>query len=131
MKKVKKGNDIAIYWPENKNPFFLICPWQGVHFILRNGESQAPDGRYRYSYYVNGKQKNLYSWKLELHDKLPAGKRQCKSLREQEKELQLQQFQGIRQENMTVMELTERYIKIRDVSLKKQPRQDIKQHYNY
>ena len=25
----------------------------------RNGESQAPDGRYRYSYYVNGKQKNL------------------------------------------------------------------------
>lgn len=85
--------------------------------ILRNGESQAPDGRYRYSYYVNGKQKNLYSWKLELHDKLPAGKRQCKSLREQE--------------NMTVMELTERYIKIRDVSLKKQPRQDIKQHYNY
>ena len=32
MKKVKKGNDIAIYWPENKNPFFLICPWQGVHF---------------------------------------------------------------------------------------------------
>jgi len=26
MKKVKKGNDIAIYWPENKNPFFLICP---------------------------------------------------------------------------------------------------------
>ena len=99
--------------------------------ILRNGESQAPDGRYRYSYYVNGKQKNLYSWKLELHDKLPAGKRQCKSLREQEKELQLQQFQGIRQENMTVMELTERYIKIRDVSLKKQPRQDIKQHYNY
>lgn len=36
--------------------------------ILRNGESQAPDGRYRYSYYVNGKQKNLYSWKLELHD---------------------------------------------------------------
>ena len=87
--------------------------------ILRNGESQAPDGRYRYSYYVNGKQKNLYSWKLELHDKLPAGKRQCKSLREQEKELQLQQFQGIRQENMTVMELTERYVKIRDVSLKK------------
>ena len=34
MKKVKKGNDIAIYWPENKNPFFLICPWQGVHFKL-------------------------------------------------------------------------------------------------
>ena len=32
MKKVIKENDIAIYWLENKNPFFLICPWQGVHF---------------------------------------------------------------------------------------------------
>lgn len=87
--------------------------------ILRNGESQAPDGRYRYSYYVDGKQKNLYSWRLELHDKLPAGRRKCKSLREMEKELQLQQFQGIHQENMTVVELVERYLTIRDVSLKK------------
>ena len=26
MKKVIKQNDIAIYWLENKNPFFLICP---------------------------------------------------------------------------------------------------------
>lgn len=90
--------------------------------ILRNGESQAPDGRYRYSYYVDGKQKNLYSWRLELHDKLPAGRRKCKSLREMEKELQLQQFQGIRQENMTVVELVERYLTIRDVSLKKTTR---------
>lgn len=90
--------------------------------ILRNGESQAPDGRYRYSYYIDGKQRNLYSWKLELHDKLPAGKRQCRSLRELEKELQLQQFQGIRQENMTVVELVERYLTIRDVSLKKTTR---------
>ena len=31
--------------------------------ILQNGESQMADGRYRYSYYVSGKQKNLYSWK--------------------------------------------------------------------
>ena len=95
--------------------------------ILRNGESQAPDGRYRYSYYIDGKQRNLYSWKLELHDKLPAGKRQCRSLRELEKELQLQQFQGIRQENMTVVELVERYLTIRDVSLKKTTRAIIRQ----
>ena len=33
--------------------------------ILQNGESQMSDGRYRYFYYVGGKQKNLYSWKLE------------------------------------------------------------------
>ena len=90
--------------------------------ILRNGESQAPDGRYRYSYYVDGKQKNIYSWKLELHDKLPAGRRPCKPLREQEKELQLLQFQDIHQEKMTVVELVERYITIHDLSLKKTTR---------
>ena len=32
MKKAKKDNDIAICWLENHNPFFLICPWQRVHF---------------------------------------------------------------------------------------------------
>ena len=32
MKKVMKRNDMAIYWLENQNPFFLKCPWQGVHF---------------------------------------------------------------------------------------------------
>jgi DNA-binding Xre family transcriptional regulator len=26
MKKVTKQKDIAIYWLENENPFFLICP---------------------------------------------------------------------------------------------------------
>ena len=35
--------------------------------ILRNGESQRSDGRYVYVYVDgNGKQKFLYSWKLEL-----------------------------------------------------------------
>lgn len=66
--------------------------------ILQNGESQTADGRYRYSYYVSGKQKNLYSWKLEKNDRLPAGKRECVALREQEKELQLQNLQGINPE---------------------------------
>lgn len=66
--------------------------------ILQNGESQMADGRYRYSYYVSGKQKNLYSWKLKKNDRLPAGKRECVALREQEKELQLQNLQGINPE---------------------------------
>ena len=35
MKKVIKEIDIAIYWLENINPFFLICPWQGVHFMAQ------------------------------------------------------------------------------------------------
>ena len=43
--------------------------------LLREGESQCKDGRYRYTYYENGKQKAIYSWKLEAKDKLPVGKR--------------------------------------------------------
>ena len=87
--------------------------------ILQNGESQMADGRYRYSYYVSGKQKNLYSWKLEKNDRLPAGKRECVALREQEKELQLQNLQGVNPEKMTVLELVERYLAIKDLSVKK------------
>ena len=30
--------------------------------LLRAGESQDKEGRYRYSYYENGKQKSFYSW---------------------------------------------------------------------
>ena len=51
--------------------------------ILRNGESQRPDGRYVYKYYdIMKKPHFLYSWKLEPTDKLPAGKRDDLSLRE-------------------------------------------------
>ena len=40
--------------------------------ILRNGESQRPDGRYVYKYYdILKKPHFLYSWKLEPTDKLP------------------------------------------------------------
>ena len=87
--------------------------------ILRDRESQTPDGRYRYSYYENGKKKSFYSWKLEKNDRLPAGKRECVSLREQEKELQLKNLQGVNPEKMTVLELVERYLAIKDLSVKK------------
>ena len=54
--------------------------------ILRNGESQRADGRYAFVYTdCFGKQKFLYSWKLESIDPLPAGRRPCQSLREKEK----------------------------------------------
>lgn len=72
--------------------------------ILRDRESQAPDGRYRYSYYENGKKKSFYFWKLEKNDRLPAGKRECVALREQEKELQLQNLQGVNPDKMTVLD---------------------------
>lgn len=87
--------------------------------ILRDRESQTPDGRYRYSYDENGKKKSFYSWKLEKNDRLPAGKRECVSLREQEKELQLKNLQGVNPEKMTVLELVERYLAIKDLSVKK------------
>ena len=56
--------------------------------ILRNGESQRKDGRYAFKYSdANGKAQFVYSWKLESTDKLPAGKRDCLSLREKEKQI--------------------------------------------
>lgn len=79
--------------------------------ILRDGESQRPDGRYRFSFYENGVQKNLYSWKLEKTDKLPAGKRNCVALREQIAELRKSQEKGMLFQGggMTVLELVTKY----------------------
>ena len=81
--------------------------------ILRNGESQRKDGRYRYTYVDNnGNQKDIYSWKLESTDKVPYGKRECVSLREQIKELNRKAVLGIitKSDSITVLELTKRYI---------------------
>ena len=79
--------------------------------ILRDRESQCKDGRYRYTYYVSGKQKCLYSWKLERTDRLPKGKRECVALRDQIAELNKVQSQGIAYHGggMTVLELVDKY----------------------
>lgn len=79
--------------------------------ILRDRESQCKDGRYRYTYYVSGKQKCLYSWKLERTDRLPKGKRECVALRDQIAELNKMQAQGIAYQGggMTVLELVDKY----------------------
>ena len=56
--------------------------------ILHDGESQRADGRYAYKYIdVDGKAKFVYSWKLIDTDTVPRGKRDCISLRTQEKEV--------------------------------------------
>ena len=39
--------------------------------LLRRGESIRADGKYQFKYYVNGKPKFVYSWRLEPTDKLP------------------------------------------------------------
>ena len=80
--------------------------------LLRAGESQGKEGRYRYSYYENGKQKSFYSWKLEPTDKLPAGKKECVSLREQIEKLQKKQllYGKYSESSYTVLDLVERYV---------------------
>ena len=81
--------------------------------VLRNGESQRPDGRYVYKYVdLLHKQHFLYSWKLEPTDKLPAGKKDDLSLREKIRQLQKDLDDGIDTERagMTVLELVKRYL---------------------
>ena len=58
--------------------------------ILRTGESQRKDGRYAYKYTDStGKPLFVYAWKLVATDKTPAGKRDDISLREKEKEKEI------------------------------------------
>ena len=83
--------------------------------ILRDGESQdSKTKRYVYTYYVNGKQQKLYSWKLESTDRLPSGKRDCISLREKIAELKKKSALGLEATNMTVSELVDKYTKTRN-----------------
>lgn len=81
--------------------------------ILRNGESQRKDGRYAFKYVdTNGRIQFVYSWKLEKTDKLPAGKRDDISLREKERMIQRDIFDGIVPNGgeMTVLQLVEKYV---------------------
>ena len=82
--------------------------------ILRNGESQRADGRYAFVYTdCYGKQKFLYSWKLEPTDSLPVGRRPCQSLREKEK-IVLREIEDCITPyggNLTVLELVKKYIR--------------------
>ena len=54
--------------------------------ILRTGESQEADGRYKYRYIdANGKRKSVYSWRLVATDSVLYGKKDNAPLRDQEK----------------------------------------------
>ena len=80
--------------------------------LLREGETQNADGRYRYSYIdSNGKRKQIYSWRLTMTDPLPRGKRECVALREQEREIrkEIDLHKGISANSMTVYELVQWY----------------------
>lgn len=70
--------------------------------LLKNGESQRKDGKYEYKYADQfGNRKSVYSWKLVATDKLPAGRREDKSLREKEAEIAELLKNGIINEDKT------------------------------
>ena len=84
--------------------------------ILREGEYQRTDGRYRYRYIdEDGKEKNVYSWRLDKNDPTPKGKKREPSLREKEKQIQADLFDHIvtRGGNYTVVELVEKYTSLK------------------
>ena len=50
--------------------------------ILREGEYQRKDRRYRFRYLdEDGKEQNVYSWRLDKNDPMPKGKKREPSLR--------------------------------------------------
>ena len=64
--------------------------------ILQRGESQRQDGRYTYKYVdALGKIKYVYAWKLLPTDRTPKGKRDDLSLREKERIIQRDLYDGI------------------------------------
>ncbi len=86
------------------------------NWILREGEYQRTDGRYRYRYIdEDGKEKNVYSWRLDKNDPTPRGKNRELSLREKEKQIHADLFDHIvtRGGNYTVIELVEKYTSLK------------------
>lgn len=81
--------------------------------VLRTGETQRKDGRYRYTYTdAGGQTQSVYSWRLVSTDPLPSGKRDCIPLRDQEKLIQRDLSDGIISSggDLTVYQLAKRYI---------------------
>lgn len=77
--------------------------------ILRNGETQRPDGRYVYRWQgKDGKTRSIYAWRLVETDVTPAGKRDRQSLRMQEANIDEDEY--LDGSHITVLELVERYI---------------------
>lgn len=84
--------------------------------ILHNGETQRKDGRYRFKYLdTEGKEKCVYSWRLDHNDPYPKGKRKDLSLREKEKLIEQDLFHQIVSNggNYTVLTLVEKYVSLK------------------
>lgn len=84
--------------------------------ILHEGEYQRADGRYRFRYVdIHGNEGNLYSWRLDHNDPIPKGKKMELSLREKEKQLEQDMFNGLVPGGggLTVLELVEKYVSLK------------------
>ena len=84
--------------------------------ILRNGEIQMVDGKYRYKYKdLFGETRYAYSWRLDKNDRIPAGKKMEPSLREKEKQIVADIFDRIVPEGggLTVAGLVEKYVSLK------------------
>lgn len=81
--------------------------------ILRTGESQEADGRYKFRYIdSNGKRKSVYSWRLVATDSIPSGRRDNAPLRDQEKIINRDLNDEIISDGggLTVFQLVNKYI---------------------
>ena len=95
--------------------------------LLWEGEVHEQNGRYKYRYTdSNGKRKSVYSWRLTSTDPFPAGKKPDLSLREKEQIIQKEVLNGVCSNDMTVMELVDRYL-----SLKRGVRHNTAANYNF
>lgn len=83
--------------------------------ILHTGESQSKDGKYRFTFYENGKQRCFYSWRLEHTDRLPKGKRNCEALRDMVSDYNRKIELGLNfsASKITVYELADKYTRQR------------------
>lgn len=81
--------------------------------ILHQGEFQMPDGRYRFKYVdLMGREKVIYSIRLDKNDPMPPGKRNVLSLREMEKRIRADLFDNIVSNggDYSVLDLVQKYI---------------------
>lgn len=84
--------------------------------ILRNGEFQQKDGRYRFTFKdKNNKRRYIYSWRLDKNDPTPVGKNREPSLREKERRVEQEMFSEVAWQggNYTVLELCEKYCSLK------------------
>ena len=84
--------------------------------VLNTGESQRTNGLYVFKYIDRDKKpKFVYSWRLVETDRLPAGKRPCKPLREKEREIRRDLEDGIDPigKKMTVSQLYAKFTRCR------------------